>query len=292
MAVSPNAVEYVLLNAGISLVPGPAAAEPVLLNVGIALSASSPNAVESTLLNALNTFRTNLMKGPSFEDGTKFGWNGTVSAGSTAIDSTQAYSGTKSLKLTSTGGDAYVRGTNGSGLTAEMPAIVPGKVYILSAYIKCSVSQGMFFYYNGANSSGVSTANQASVLYTVSTSWQRYTVMFTAVAGDAFMYPMVRLFGSANGNTLNIDAVTLEESALGDYFDGSSVLPAAYLHAWTGTPNVSTSTESLIPVTVQFKQRESGAWVPHTAVPKVRVAGAWRTVRPKRWNGSAWVDLA
>jgi hypothetical protein len=44
-------------------------------------------------------------------------------------------------------------------------------------------------------------------------------------------------------------------------------------------------------ITVQIKQRESGAWVTRTAVPKVRVGGAWVVKRPKRWNGSAWVNL-
>ena len=47
------------------------------------------------------------------------------------------------------------------------------------------------------------------------------------------------------------------------------------------------------PVTVDFKSRESGAWVDRTAVPKVRVDGAWVVKRPKRWDSgtSSWIDL-
>jgi hypothetical protein len=42
---------------------------------------------------------------------------------------------------------------------------------------------------------------------------------------------------------------------------------------------------------VDFKRRESGVWVPHTAVPKVRVAGAWQEIQPAYWDGDSWVDL-
>jgi hypothetical protein len=31
--------------------------------------------------------------------------------------------------------------------------------------------------------------------------------------------------------------------------------------------------------------------VARTAAPKVRVAGAWVTIRPQRWDGASWVDL-
>lgn len=43
--------------------------------------------------------------------------------------------------------------------------------------------------------------------------------------------------------------------------------------------------------TVTVKVRESGAWVERTAVPRVWVSGAWVTVRPKRWNGTAWIEI-
>lgn len=42
---------------------------------------------------------------------------------------------------------------------------------------------------------------------------------------------------------------------------------------------------------VSFKSRESEVWVPRTAVPKVRQSGAWVNAQPKRWTGTAWVDL-
>lgn len=45
------------------------------------------------------------------------------------------------------------------------------------------------------------------------------------------------------------------------------------------------------PTILHFKDRESGAWVAHTAACWVRVSGAWVARRPKRWNGTAWVDL-
>jgi hypothetical protein len=69
--------------------------------------------------------------------------------------------------------------------------------------------------------------------------------------------------------------------------------------ASTGTPARRLATgylEVLTPtaaqaLTVQFKHRESGAWVERTAAPKVRVAGAWVTLRPQYWDGAAWIDL-
>lgn len=42
---------------------------------------------------------------------------------------------------------------------------------------------------------------------------------------------------------------------------------------------------------VTLKNREAGAWVSRSALPKARVGGAWKFGNVKRWNGSAWVEL-
>lgn len=109
----------------------------------------------------------------------------------------------------------------------------------------------------------------------------------TAPAGTSYAEVWLYFSGAAT----YFDAVMLEQSAtLGEYFDGTTV-KAGYAYAWSGTAHASASTETSTATTVAVKSYESGAWVTRTAVPKVYVGGAWIVRRPKRWNGTAWVDL-
>lgn len=43
---------------------------------------------------------------------------------------------------------------------------------------------------------------------------------------------------------------------------------------------------------ISFRHQSNNTWLNRTAIPKVYVNGAWVVKRPKRWDGSAWVDLA
>jgi hypothetical protein len=308
MAVSPDAVEYVLLNVGVLDQPAPAAAEPVLMNVGV-LDAPSPAAAEPVLmnvgvldqpasadaepvlLNALNTTRTNQIKNPSFEVDTT-GWTFQSSTTLTR-DTTQFNTGVASMKAVSTIGNIRVAvygATSGSGVAANADsiAVTIGQQVTVSAWVKVASGTAQHrVKIHWFNSGGSFLSDSDGALIAMSTSWQRLQVTATAPANTAKFGISVQQDAAA---TTFIDSVLAEISpALGDYFDGSIAAPSGYQHAWTGPANASTSTETL--TTVAFKQRESGAWVAHTAVPKVRVAGAWVVKRPKRWSGTAWVDL-
>jgi hypothetical protein len=68
----------------------------------------------------------------------------------------------------------------------------------------------------------------------------------------------------------------------------SSAATGPVLWAFEIQPGVISSEPE---ASVDFKRRESGVWVPHTAVPKVRVAGAWQEIQPAYWDGDSWVNL-
>lgn len=113
----------------------------------------------------------------------------------------------------------------------------------------------------------------------------------TAPAGTV----SVKMSLNNNSGVVHADAFLLEQSStLGDYFDGDTAAAGLVSYGWIGAPHASPSyqlTESTETTTVTFNRRESGAWVEYTAVPKVRVSGAWETIRPQHWDGVAWVDL-
>lgn len=282
-------------------------------NYGVPFSPYTPAANGITYLadgdvnnstTTTGTGRVNLLKNPSFEDGTKYGWNGTVDSGSTVIDSTVALYGTNSLKSTATGAAHRVRGTNGAGLQAEMVPVVPGRRYTFTVWAKSSPSISTFYLYvGGANASGVFTASYAEGAgqNTSTTGFVRNMVSFTAVAGDAYVYPAIRVLASS-GYSYWFDGCMIEEtggnSTIGlvpAFFDGDT-RTSTLTHAWTGTELSSTSTQYPGAPTdgtlVTVKSYESGAWVSRVAVPKARSSsGTWIVGNPKRWNGTAWVEM-
>lgn len=84
-----------------------------------------------------------------------------------------------------------------------------------------------------------------------------------------------------------------EPNGIYQYTDGgsSAVMPQNTFNAANYWVDVVFADSLGSTPTVSFKSRESGVWVPHTAVPKVRQSGAWVNAQPKRWTGTAWVNL-
>lgn len=97
--------------------------------------------------------------------------------------------------------------------------------------------------------------------------------------------------------SITADTVALSDAVAGATFSAAAEtvpLTTAVAGTGTGTPGAAEKWQPLPPpppVNVHFKSREAGAWVSHTAVPKVRVAGAWVVKQGKYWNGSSWVNL-
>lgn len=255
----------------------------------------TPHASKSTQIPNGATVRTNLFKNPSLEVNVLQASNATQ-AGSTTIG---VVAGTRSLAITPTNSsnDSYadinLAGTIYPGLSA-------GVTYTLSGYITLTAPQGGTPHPARARSFDVFTkVGAAGYVENLGTAapntagTHRISVTFTPPAGYTELF--IRLY---NGATLNNgivywDAILMEVgSTVGNYFDGSTV-SSGFVRNWTGTAHDSTSQEAATVTTVTLKNREAGVWVSRTAVPKVRVAGAWVIERPKRWNAatSAWVDL-
>jgi|GEM_PF-2313688 len=177
--------------------------------------------------------RTNLALNPNFETGV-----GTWIAGTATVtrSATYAYVGSYSCKMVPTA-------TNG-GVHQGVP-VVAGVAYTLSAWVRsdtgtCDVQLDWV---------GVTGASHRT--NGVSTTWTQ--VSCTGVAptttGGSVIY-----ISSMGTSTVYVDAVLAEASStVGTYFDGSTPNTPTTTHAWTGTPNASTSTESmtLFPMTFE-----------------------------------------
>jgi hypothetical protein len=261
--------------------------------------------------------RTNLLTNPSCETNTT-GWsnvNGSVLSSS----ADHAWTGTKSQKVVY---DGTARASEQTGTSVAAYPFTSGSTYTFSAYVWVPTGQpAVKIKYGGA------TFNVTGTTSTLNDQWERLSVTTTAGSTNtAYLYILNAATSVPNATGFYVDGAMLEANsspALGVYFDGDTADAGGYVYDWSGAAHASTSTYgraldpyfdgsttaagyaiawlgtdhesesySVLSATITIKSREAGAWVPRTAVPKVRVAGAWVSKRPKRWNGSAWVDLA
>lgn len=209
-----------------------------------------PNGAVGNSTTTTGTGRVNLLKNPSFESGTKYGWNGTVDAGTTTIDSTVGLFGTKSLRSNCTGTFHRIRGTNGAGNQAEMVPVTPGHRYTFSGWMwSPDPISAWQLYVTGANSAGTTTAQYSGGgnVNSSTTNWVRNKVSFTAAAGDAYIWPTIDMLGTS-GRTYYWDGFLIEETGgntdlntIGPYFDGDTTTNDWVVNSWTGTPHASTS---------------------------------------------------
>lgn len=249
----------------------------------------------STSTEQVVASRINLVTNPSFETDVT-GWTNYDSTTLTRESTVGGHSGSYAMKvLRGTTRMTVTHGTTTTGASNgfSMP-VTAGQTVTVSMYVRQGVGSLSVFpmiFWQNTNGAFMSSASGTTV--TVDGTWQRISMTATAPTNAKQFGFGARVTTTASGDYLYVDDALAEITAtLGSYFDGSTV-QAGYTYTWTGTAHASASIEVVgeTLVTVTVKHRESGAWVEHTAVPKVRVAGAWETIIPQRWNSSAWVDL-
>lgn len=139
--------------------------------------------------------------------------------------------------------------------TSGMP-VAPGDVVTFSTYVRPSVtpttlqSQNRLIVtaYDSAGAVAVQSAYAGTSVNLAAGQWSRMSVTVTVPAGVAFLgnaYTQVYLDGMTAGSTLDGTGLLVERSStLGDYFDGSTVMPTAGKYRfWSGDSDNSASTE-------------------------------------------------
>jgi hypothetical protein len=228
--------------------------------------------------------RTNLLTNPSSETGSA-GWDTMTAATRQSTIPANVYAGMYRWGFIASGAEK----------TSKVPATA-GLAYTASAWMARtqnpaqSGAVSVHFFDGGGTELDAPTTTLTS--FTTRDVLERRASTRIAPTGTT----QAAVWTHGDGANVSFDAVMLEESAyLDSYFDGSTK-SNTFTHAWTGTAHASSSTQTAGAPTdgtlVTVKNRESGLWVARTSVPRARVAGVWKVGNPKRWNGSAWVDLA
>lgn len=187
-------------------------------------------------VRALYSLRTNLALNPSIETATT-GWStGGGGGGTLTRDATQAYSGTYSLKVTTTGaGNSLVL----YGSASRTP-VTAGTTYSFSAYVRSAATSRLVdIVANWYDAGGASLSTTSGTQISTSTSaWVRPTHTVAAPALATSVVIQVRLASVVSSEVHYVDGLLLEAAAsAGTYFDGSTTNAS-----WTGTANASTST--------------------------------------------------
>lgn len=189
----------------------------------------------------------NLVPSPSVEYSiTKWltsGLNFCAAGATLTKDATQAFIGTASLKIVTTavaneGGEIALPGT-----------FIKGTRYTASIYLKGNA---------GGETGSIlvgTAADKAEAAFTLTTSWQRFTVTWTPSADRTGVSFAVR-HTAATVVTLFADAAQVEVATTASaYFDGDQ--PG---YKWLGLPGESTSVGSGGTKRVRYVERNSSAW--------------------------------
>jgi prepilin-type N-terminal cleavage/methylation domain-containing protein len=171
----------------------------------------------------------NYVTNPSYETNTT-GWAASCGATGITRDTTQAYIGSASMRLNTTGVDQCTY------FGAPYIVTTVGRTYTMSAWVKGSGSAQLTL---SSHPGGAIIASSSTVA--LGSSWQRITVTGTTTSGVVDVYPV--LWQRSSGTlAMYIDAVmTTETSYLTDYADGST---SGWV--WSGTTNNSSSTGPVI----------------------------------------------
>lgn len=203
---------------------------------------------------------------------TQVAWNGTV-----------GHNGLGAVRI------LYAASTgNAKATLPDTFAAVAGRSYSASAYMKAgSLARSVRLVFQWFNSVGtaLSTSIGPSVVDSTQSVFRRVSATFVAPANATRFDVAVEIIAPANAEFHYFDAFLVEESAsVGDYFDGSTPNTSAAVHAWTGTPNASTSTETALAQTL-----DAGPQSPKLPV----VGGQYFTTSAylKQIAGSAGVDV-
>jgi hypothetical protein len=208
--------------------------------------------------------------------------------------STLSAAGAASITGNYNGGPSILK--KATGANGPFGPAVPGRTYTVSGYVRSTVARTAGIYPQwlgigqGINSLGTYTGTALPA-----NTWTRFSWTGVAPAGTYYVGVELKISDSASGDTFYFDGFLIEETdTLGDYFDGYSLPSPGKLNLLVGASDLFQSVQlTLIPPNLAtLKQRESGVWVAHTGNPKAWVDGAWVPANGKRWNGSAWVELA
>lgn len=233
--VAPATTAYVKLRIDLYTNAGanPAGAHTfAFTNATLAVAATS---------GALATIRTNLIKNPSMETNVT-GWTG--AGGVLTRSTTTAQVGAASLRVQATGGDATIWTAYG---TAGIP-VSPGQAYTASCYAKAgTVARGFDISIIWWDAAGdfIDQDHGTSAALNLLTFTRMSVVGATAPVGAAYASVQVESGSPLNGELYYFDAFLFEKSAtLGAYFDGATAAAGTKTYAWTGTAQLSTSTET------------------------------------------------
>ncbi|GAB7003912.1 hypothetical protein JCM18899A_13840 [Nocardioides sp. AN3] len=194
--------------------------------------------------NTFSTVRTNLVTNPSFETNTT-GWSGLNAT--LARTTTVAYVGSASMSITATAT------SNVWAQTAGTFPVTPGVDYGAAFYARAATTPRLIFcnlLWTDAGGSPVGFSITGSATDSTS-AWTRVSSWGTAPPGAAFATIYANpIDGVAVGEVHYIDAVIFEATSLSTfatstYFDGATTNTTGVTHAWTGTANLSTSTETI-----------------------------------------------
>ncbi len=192
-------------------------------------NAGAPNVLYEVPNYTTFSPRTNLCTNPSFETNTT-GWVASGTPLPTIVQSaTQAFVGTQSLKVTSTGAP-----TSFPGVGYTFTGLTVGATYTCSAYVYLQTP------FTGSVTAVINGVQYFGSATTTIGSWKRISITFTATStSHTFL-----LYGNGftTGQFFYVDAVLIEQAgSVGSYFDGATTADAIYTYSWTSTANASTS---------------------------------------------------
>lgn len=196
----------------------------------------------------LAIWRTNYIVNPSFETNAS-NW-GTQNAGVTAVrDTTTAFSGTGSLKVTTAG-------ASNDGVFSTPPALSDwvGKPVVASFMAK--IPTGKVLVASLMASAGA-TIPGTTVNVTGTGDWQRVDLPYGLVpaGSSAGPYIYIRSLVATPAFSFWVDQVNLERANyIGDLFNGATPNANGKTYAWTGTAHASTSTASAMLQTLVVNQ--------------------------------------
>ena len=191
---------------------------------------------------ALQSVRTNLVTNPSMETNIAgyTGANATL-----ARDTTLAWSGSASLKVTCIDGTAGFADAYTASGTAGF-AVTGGATYTVQMRARAaSTARGVFIRVYWYTSAGAYLLDQDTpIVFDTNTGWTRVSGTMTAPSAAAFAMLDLNVISPAAGEAHYFDAVLLEKSlTLRAYFDGSTAPVSGKAYSWTGTAHASTSKE-------------------------------------------------
>lgn len=146
-----------------------------------------------------------------------YGWALIGTSGSARFDTSQAHSGTTSLKVSTTASSQNPNATNRLLAATTAPGrclgipITPGTAYrfafyMMTNYTSGDSNDGAFMFLKERNPAGSSTASTVSTKVKTTTGWTLYTLTFTANAASTHLDIQPTVTGNTGAATLVMDS--------------------------------------------------------------------------------------